>query len=256
MRLIALILGFLFGSQTASAFECAGVNLASSIVICSDPELMRLADERQAAINEARGRIGEDAWPELWEDQKAWVRSYATACGAPPDRPPPIPVTATMTACFKRAALARNAFIRSYGVTAGVTPTPTPPPTAVLDRIGPGFNCAKATRPLAMMICADRELARVDLLFNQAYWALFRQLSDGERQRLKEEDVEFLDDVQEKCGIPRSGALSADTWRARDCVKERYQGRRIAWLSRARGAAYDEATRPLERHILLERKLQ
>ncbi len=122
MRLIALILGFLFGSQTAWAFECAGVNLASSIVICSDPELMRLADERQTAINEARGRIGEDAWPDLWDDQKAWVRSYATACGAPPDRPPPTPVTAPMTACFKRAALARNAFIRSYGILAGAAP--------------------------------------------------------------------------------------------------------------------------------------
>jgi hypothetical protein len=57
-------------APAASAFECAGVTLPSTIVICSDPELMRLADERQAAINEARVRIGEDRWPELWETKR------------------------------------------------------------------------------------------------------------------------------------------------------------------------------------------
>src|SRR5271167_3117100 len=86
MWIVVLMLSIILGSGTAAAFECGGVTLPSSFVICSDPELMRLADERQEAINEARGRIGEDRWPELWEDQKAWVRSYATACGVSPDR--------------------------------------------------------------------------------------------------------------------------------------------------------------------------
>jgi hypothetical protein len=104
-------------APAASAFECAGVRLPSSVIICSDPELMRLADERQEAINEARGRIGEDAWPALWEDQKTWVKSYATACGVPPDRPPPTPVPASVKACFKSAAVARTAYLRAYGTT-------------------------------------------------------------------------------------------------------------------------------------------
>src|SRR6516164_3620362 len=59
------------------------------------------ACRRAEGINEARGRIGEDAWPTLWEDQKTWVKSYATACGVPPDRAPPIPVPASVKACFK-----------------------------------------------------------------------------------------------------------------------------------------------------------
>ena len=95
MWVVFLIIWTIFGSGTAAAFECVGVKLPSTIVICSDRELMRLADERQEAINEARGRIGEDAWPPLWEDQKDWVRSYATACGVPLDRPPPTPVPAS-----------------------------------------------------------------------------------------------------------------------------------------------------------------
>jgi uncharacterized protein len=82
MRIIALIfIWVILSGGTSAAFECVGVKLPSTIVICSEPELMRLAYERQEAINEARGRIGEEAWPRLWDDQKDWVRSYATGCG-------------------------------------------------------------------------------------------------------------------------------------------------------------------------------
>jgi len=119
--LLALMLGLIPGSGTAAAFECAGVTLPSTLVICSDPELMRLADERQAAIDEARACIGEDRWPALWENQKAWVRLYAKTCGVPPDRPPQIPVPVSVKECFKQAAEARIAFIRAYGGTEAVS---------------------------------------------------------------------------------------------------------------------------------------
>jgi hypothetical protein len=69
MWIIALIIiSVALGGGTAAAFECAGVKLPSTIVICGDPELMRLADERQEAINEARGRIGEM----LWGGRRGW----------------------------------------------------------------------------------------------------------------------------------------------------------------------------------------
>src|SRR3954447_24918805 len=94
-----LILGwFLAISHVAFAFECAGVKLPSNIVICSDPELVRLADERQQIFNELRwGKTGidlldSDRDKELWENQKTWVREYATRCGAPPDQPLRYPI--------------------------------------------------------------------------------------------------------------------------------------------------------------------
>jgi hypothetical protein len=71
MWIVAVFLWALLGSGTAVAFDCANATLPSSLVICSDPELTGLADERQEAINEARGRIGEDRWPALWDDQKS-----------------------------------------------------------------------------------------------------------------------------------------------------------------------------------------
>ncbi len=241
---------------SAWAFDCASVRLPSSIVICSDPELMRLADQRQEALNEARGRIGEDAWPALWEDQKAWVRSYATACGVPPDRPAPLPIAASGRACFRRAAEARIVYIQRYGLALGSASVPGAPGTASQDRVGPGFDCSKVAAPLALMICADRDLSLIDFRFNQAYWALLQQLGPAGQGQLKEEDISFIDQVQNQCGVPRSGLLSAETWRSRDCVKDAYQQRRGVWIARLKGPAREEAVRPPENHLALQKALQ
>src|SRR5271165_3124513 len=256
MWIVSIMLWILLDSQTASAFECTGVTLPSSLVICSDPELVRLADERQEAINEARGRIGEDRWPELWEDQKAWVRSYATACGVPPDRPLPFPVSASIRACFNRAAVARIAYLRAYGVTAGSAPTSPSPRAVSRDRTGPSYDCSIAGYPLALMICADSDLSRLDLRFGQAYWALFQQLGPAGQPQLKEEDLTFFDQVQGQCYVPRSGPLTAEAWRSRDCVRDAYEKMREAWLARLTGPAYEEAVRSPEKHVALQQGLQ
>jgi predicted aspartyl protease/uncharacterized protein YecT (DUF1311 family) len=117
-------LSMLCGGSSAEAFECSGVTLPSSIVICSDPELMRLADERQQIYDAARARLTPEQRKQLLEDQRAWVHSYAAACGVPPNRPPPVPVPASVIECFKRAAEARAAYLRQYGLSADVMPMP------------------------------------------------------------------------------------------------------------------------------------
>jgi clan AA aspartic protease (TIGR02281 family) len=214
---------------------------------------MRLADERQDAINEARGRIGEDARPALWEDQRAWVRSYATACGAPPDRPPPLPVSASVKTCFKRAAEARIAYIRAYSPGSEQT---APSSNPALNRIGPGFDCSKAVTPLALMICGDRELSRTDFRFSQAYWALLQHLRPSEQAQLKSEDIQFIVQVQQQCGLPTSGPLTPPAWQSRDCIKDAYERQRGAWLARLMGSAYEEAIRSPEHHLMLQKALQ
>ena len=87
MRVAAFLVAMVLGSGGALAFDCSGVTLPSSIVICSDPELVRLADERQQAFGDARWGIDPQRDKELLADQKGWVRSYATAYGVPPDAP-------------------------------------------------------------------------------------------------------------------------------------------------------------------------
>jgi hypothetical protein len=129
VRIFTLLLALVLGSGGAFAFDCAGVKLPSSLVICSDPELMGLADERQAAFDQAVARLDAQQQKELLADQTGWVRSYATACGAPPDRTPPNPVPDAVRGCFKRAAQARIAYIRAYGLVGGASP-PSAPSTA------------------------------------------------------------------------------------------------------------------------------
>lgn len=255
MYIIVLIIALLLVSGTARAFDCVGVRLPSTIVICSSRQLMRLADERQAAINDARARIGEERWPALWEDQKAWVRSYATACGVPPERPPPQPVPGSVITCFEQAGVARTAYLRGYGLAAGSAAAPSSSGFAG-GRIGPSFDCGKASSALPVLICADPGLSFLDLRFNQAYWALYQQVGPAGQPELKAQDLAFINRVLEVCQIPTSGPLTQPAPQSRDCVSEAYEKMREAWLARLSGPAHEEAARPLGTHIALQGALQ
>jgi len=106
------------------------------------------------------------------------------------------------------------------------------------------------------MLCADAELSRFDLRFNQAYWALFQQLGPTGQPQLKEEDLTFFDQVHEQCGVPRLGPLTTEVWRSRDCVRNAYQKMREVWLARLTGPAREEAIRSPEEHVALQQALQ
>jgi uncharacterized protein/predicted aspartyl protease len=256
MRIIALVLGiWLLGAGSAAAFDCANATLPSSIVICTDPELQRLADERQAAFNQALWGLDPRLGRQLLADQRAWVRSYATVCGVPPDRPPPIPVPPSVIECFKRAGAARIAYIRNYGLAAKAGSLPVPI-QSLSNRVGPSFDCRKAAKPLAFLICADSQLSRLDLRFGQAYWALFQQAGPDGQPALKRDDIEFLAQVQEQCGLPQSGGLTPEVWRARACVENAYEQKRQEWIARLTGPAYQEAVRSPELAVALQRDLQ
>jgi TonB family protein len=140
MRLAAFVVAMVLGSGGALAFDCTSVKLPSSIVICSDRELIRLADERQQVFNEARWGIDPQRDKELLADQTGWVRSYATACGVVPNAPPPNPVPATVKECFKRAAEARVAYIRAYGATGSPATAQTAP--AATPIVSAGYRAA------------------------------------------------------------------------------------------------------------------
>jgi clan AA aspartic protease (TIGR02281 family) len=256
MWIFAFVLSLVLASGAAAAFDCVGVTFPSTVVICSDPELVLLTDERQAAINEARARIGEQAWPALWEDQKRWVRSYASACGVPPDQAPPNPVPASVKECFRQAGEARIAFLRAYGVAAGGAPSPVSAPAAANGRVGPSYDCGKVTSPLALLICGDPKLSRLDLSFGQAYWALFQQLGPAGQPQLKEEDIAFLNQVQGQCGLLPAGPVTVQASQSRDCVENAYEKMRVAWIGQLTGPAREEASRAPEEHVKLQEELQ
>jgi uncharacterized protein/predicted aspartyl protease len=256
LLILTFALGSTFGCEASRAFDCSALTKPSSIVICSDPNLMRIADERQQAVNEARARLTDEQFRVLMADQARWVRTYAAGCGVPPEGGPPrLPVSPAVKECFSRAGEARTVYIRSYGLAANGPSAAPPPPAGPQDRIGPSFDCSNAVHPLALLICAGADLALLDLRFNQAYWALLHELDEPARQGLREEDIAFVDAVQDDCGLPRSGGLTKQVLETRDCVRSAYERQRARWLSRLSGPAYEEATRPAERHIELQRNL-
>jgi uncharacterized protein YecT (DUF1311 family) len=115
LRLVPFLAALLMSaSSNLAAFECTGVRLPSSQVICSDAELKALADERQQVFSELWEHLNPDQQNALKTDQNRWVREYATACGLPPNVPPQLPATPQVIQCFKRAGLARTAYLRSY----------------------------------------------------------------------------------------------------------------------------------------------
>jgi uncharacterized protein YecT (DUF1311 family) len=114
------------GSEIAMAFDCLNVTLPSTVVICSDPDLVRLADERQQVYNETRSRLAPEQQKALWDNQKAWVRNYAGACGVPADAPPPGPIPQSVIDCFKRSAEARATYLRTYGPSVSATSNSAP----------------------------------------------------------------------------------------------------------------------------------
>jgi len=135
-----------------------------------------------------------------------------------------------------------------------VDPVVPPLPQEAGPDLEPSFDCSKPKlQPLAKLICSYKQLAKVDLEFNQAYWALRHQSGRGPaRNQLLKEDLDFLKIVQGIC-VGISDAQSAN------CVKIAYGNKRAEWLTRITktgGPAQQEASRPIEQHIALQRKLQ
>jgi uncharacterized protein/predicted aspartyl protease len=245
-----ILIGCLVSSAHADVLDgwCAQVRLPSSIAICSDTELRTLTIQRQQAFNEARGRVGEERYQALAADQSAWVSSYPKACGLASEAPAPIPLPAQIRDCMASAGRTRIAFLNAYGT------SPAAPSSTLVTAagIGPSFDCTKVTAPLSRMICSRPDLSRIDLHFAQAFWALKQQLPTDRQSALLQEDLDFLDSVLLACDIPESGPPAGSA----DCIAAHYNLQRARWASRLSGPAADEANRPPEQHLNLQRDLQ
>jgi hypothetical protein len=200
MRIPVFVVGLLLLDQGALAFDCTGIKLPSSIVICSDSELMRLADERQQAVFDAQARLSDQQFSALMADQKAWVRAYAVACGVPPERPPPTQVPANIIECFKHAGQARIAYIRAYGV----APTVTTPAAKVPGSIPIGPTALGREAPHA--IPTPPFMGRTYSSCESGHW-VDAVLDDGHLVKLEDGslwEIDAADQVDTALWLPTS----------------------------------------------------
>lgn len=168
---------------------------------------------------------------------------------------------------FVRTSLPRPLVAAPAPSPAPVAPAPpyvpvAPPPPAPLSRVGPSFDCAApavATDPVAQVICADAGLSRLDLAFVQAFQAALHNAGPSGAGELRIAATQHRLDVLHVCGLPRRGALEPGAaQRAAPCLRARYESQRNVWLNylRSNADAQEEANRPLERHIALQRALR
>ena len=263
--LAILLVAFIVSPAGADPLDdwCKTARLPSSIAICGDAELRTLAIERSRAFVEAEARLSPEQQKALLADQNDWVRSYARVCGLP-DMPSALTLAPEVKACMARAGWARIAYLRAYGSFSASPPmgqasapfAQTPPASATVasspTRIGPSFDCNKASSPLALMICASPALSKVDLRFVQAYQALWQQVGKEGQRQLLAEAVDFQNAVLHACRIPETGPVSGSP----ECVAAEYERQRSIWLSRLNGPASEEASRPIEQQIALQARLQ
>lgn len=123
-------------------------------------------------------------------------------------------------------------------------------------RIGPSFDCAEVHSPGSQLICGSPDLARTDLRFVQAYYALRQKVGEAGWQTLKTEAVDFENRTLQQCGIPLAGPLPPGVTSMAHCLSAEYERQRAVWLSRLSGPVLEEAQRPIEQHVALQRDLQ
>ena len=111
---IAIILLLVTGGGNARAFDCTKATVAAEFVICSDPGLTAIADQRRRAWDEALARVDGEQKATLLADQRRWLKDYPQSCGLAAQGEPPTPIGSEVVACFKRASEARTAYLRAY----------------------------------------------------------------------------------------------------------------------------------------------
>ena len=132
-------------------------------------------------------------------------------------------------------------------------------PAMAQGRVGPSFECGAnvANQPLAQIMCASDELARLDLSYVIAYQAL-RESTDGQgRKVLAVEANAFSLSVTEQCNIPKSGVLGRTAAPGEiACIKERLQLQRRMLMNRLSGELLEEAKLLPEETLAIQRALQ
>ena len=111
---VAIILLLVAGCGNARAFDCTKPTVAAEFVICSDPGLIAIADQRRRAWDEALARVDGEQKAVLLADQRRWLKDYPRSCGIDAQGKPPTAIGSEVVACFRRASEARTAYLRAY----------------------------------------------------------------------------------------------------------------------------------------------
>lgn len=140
---------------------CAKATRPSSIVICADTELRRMAIARNRLFADAQQDLSPEKYKALLDDQFRWIRSYTAACGVSIDGPPPaMPIGQAVIDCYKRAGRDRIAYLARYlqrELPGYQPPAPSPEDVAASERSEQEKQAREAAERQAALDRAERE---------------------------------------------------------------------------------------------------
>ena len=122
--------------------------------------------------------------------------------------------------------------------------------------IGPSFDCRQAQSAAQQLVCASPELSRIDMEYVQTYYAMRQQIGEAGWQAFKRQTIASQNETLRFCGIPLSGPLLHADNQMLYCFGESFKRQRTAWLALLGPPASQEAKRPIEQHISLQRELK
>ena len=97
-------------------------------------------------------------------------------------------------------------------------------PAAAQDDVPrPSFDCAAATQPVEALICADVELAHLDVELSAAYGARLAALAGDAQATLRQEQRAWSGNRGAVCGVDAEPAIEVDD--AIGCLTALYRGR-------------------------------
>jgi uncharacterized protein len=123
-------------------------------------------------------------------------------------------------------------------------------PSQTITSSKPTFDCAKATRPIALIICSGEDGAKADWALSAAAWAYAFTLDEQTRLAFSKAEDEWIQSLNQICDLT-SGRSSVD----RACVIGNFNARAKALQSRLTGDALAEARLTPEQRASIQGKL-
>jgi hypothetical protein len=94
---------------------CTRPSKPENIVICADPELRRLAEERVRVLDIAHRQLAPDAYKHLSDNELSWTNTYTAKCHVAATGPaPPLPIAHDVIECYKYETEAHIAELNAY----------------------------------------------------------------------------------------------------------------------------------------------
>jgi uncharacterized protein YecT (DUF1311 family) len=182
MRLsIATTLVLFAACSAAQARDCKNATVPAEVVVCSNPRLIKLVDQRDRALAAARARADAGQRQTLMTEQRRWLREYPRSCGVGDPGKPLEPTSKEIVACFARAITARTEALHEYVAVpakpavimrslSSAEPMSTPPAGAAISTAPPAGNTYRlkftfACRSRGKMVEVLAALKRNDFSF-------------------------------------------------------------------------------------------